>query len=78
MTNLGKPFTTSESGGWSKTFMAEPQRIPGVCRRDLLPAHQVVGRRRDEALETGPSKPAPAITAPREGFVRVDSRSWEV
>ena len=33
MTNLGKPFTTSESRGWSRTFMAEPLN-KGADQRD--------------------------------------------
>jgi hypothetical protein len=65
--------------------MTESQRTPTAYRRDLYLTRQVVGKLRDEAMESGEAFQSGSLTldaaAPDalwDGLDRVDSLFWEV
>ena len=68
----------------TETLTPEPERTPAAYRRDLLLARQVIGRLRDDALDSGEHfhvgnlvLDAAALDELWDGLDRVDTRFWE-
>ena len=67
----------------TETLTQEPERTPAAYRRDLLLARQVIGRLRDDALETGTpfhvgnlALDAEGLDALWDGLDRIDTHFW--